>query len=65
MQAGDNVVSIRKRDVPACIVECVIELKFYEKKLNYTVTGTEMSLKDRFALAAALEATANDLRHKD
>lgn len=57
----DNVVSIRKREVP-CAVECTVDLRFYDEKLSYTVTGIEMSLSDRFALAAALEATANDLR---
>lgn len=63
MQTG-NVIDIRRGRSQDCLVRCSVEISFYEEKIHYKVAGLEMCLKDRQALAAALEATANDLRRE-
>ncbi len=58
----DNVFDIRSHGRKNQAIECKVEIRFYEGKIGYSISGIEMELSDRLALAAALEATANDLR---
>jgi hypothetical protein len=58
----DNVFDIRSQGRQTDAIECTIGIKFYKEKISYSISGVEVSLSDRLAIAAALEATANDLR---
>lgn len=58
----DNVFPIRKPGTRFHATECTVDIRFHPDKISYSISGADTELSDRLAIAAALEATANDLR---